>query len=51
MLTKKKDFFLDLKSNISREIKMVKEINVFSKEMEKKENSENKKIINEEIKL
>ncbi|MEK6842519.1 MAG: type II secretion system F family protein [Nanoarchaeota archaeon] len=50
MLTKKKDFFLDLKSNISREIKMAKEINVFSKEMEKKENSENKKIINEEIK-
>ena len=49
-LAKKEDFFLDLKGNVSKEIKIVKEMNVFAKDLEKKENLENRKEINEEMK-
>ncbi|MBI2043208.1 type II secretion system F family protein [Candidatus Pacearchaeota archaeon] len=50
MLNKKEDFFLDFKRDISKEVRMVKEINVFSKEMGKKSNSGDKKEIEEQIK-
>ena len=50
MISKKDDFFLDLKNNISREIKIAREIGVFFRELEKKENSENKKEIESQIK-
>ncbi len=45
MISKKEDFFLDLKKNVSREIKIAKEVGIFLKETEKKENSTNKKEI------
>ena len=50
MISKSGDFFLDLKNNISREIKIAREMNVFSMEIEKKENSANRKNIESQIK-
>ena len=45
------DFFLELKKDISREAKIAREIGIFSKEIEKKSNSErDKKSVSEEIK-
>ncbi len=50
MLSKKDDFFLDLKNNISKETKIAKEIVIFLKELDKKENYEDKKIIDGQLK-
>ncbi len=50
MLSKKEDFFLDLKNNISKETNISKEIVIFLRELGKKENYEDKKIIEEQLK-
>lgn len=50
MLSKKKDLFLDLKNDISKKKKIVKEINTFSKDLEKRENSGERKLITDQIK-
>ncbi|MEK6760691.1 MAG: type II secretion system F family protein [Nanoarchaeota archaeon] len=49
MLSKPEDIFLDLKKNISREMKIAREIMVFSDEIEKAENSNEKKEIVDEL--
>jgi len=49
MLSKIDDFFLELKKNISREMKIAREIMVFSEEIEKSRDSEEKKEILREL--
>ncbi|MEK6820053.1 MAG: type II secretion system F family protein, partial [Nanoarchaeota archaeon] len=49
MLSKKEDFFLDFKKDIAREIKMVKELNVFLKEFENKKNFKDRQAIDENV--
>src|SRR3989344_6447655 len=51
MLDKKGAVFLDLKRNISRILKASKEISALSGDFEKKENSEDKKEIDRQIKM
>ncbi|HJZ18906.1 MAG TPA: type II secretion system F family protein [Candidatus Nanoarchaeia archaeon] len=50
MLSKKDDFFLDLKNSISKEIKTARELGIFLKELAKRDNVEEKREIQEEIK-
>jgi hypothetical protein len=50
MLSKKDDYFLDLKNNISKEAKIAKEIAIFLRELEKKENSDDRKMIEWQLK-
>lgn len=50
MLSKSGEFFLELKKEISRETKIAKELIIFSEEIEKAENSDEKKEIMQELK-
>ena len=49
MLSKKEDFFLDLKKDIAREIKMIRELNVFLKEFDNKKNIRDRQAIDENV--
>ncbi|MEK6760440.1 MAG: type II secretion system F family protein [Nanoarchaeota archaeon] len=50
MLSKTDDFFLELKKNISREMKIIKELVVFAEELDKAEDSDDKKSVMRELK-
>lgn len=50
MLSKKKDSFLDLKNDVSKKKKIINEINTLSEDVKRKENSEDKEIILDQIK-